>query len=485
MKRTIKYICHILLCSLLLTGCGSDTQVAEIKPLGENENRIERLSMLEEASIEYEVEKMLPSIIVSQSGYETDSSKIAVVESKQFPTQFNLVNAVTEKIVYIGYIEPRECSEDGEVLSATADFSDFGESGRYYIKTDMLGRSQDFYITVPNRKRRVMNTFKAIHALRDSEKRGSLPVEGSSNDYIEADGGWITDKDGSKEVISGCLTIMDLLLAYELHPDIFTDDFGISESNNTKSDLIDEIKYEAMWLSKMQNPETGGVYTGVYMPEGSENFLVGGETTKTTAYFCATMAKLSSDLSKVDAEYSKECMLAATLAWNCLTANKEIVTPEQMFRAAVEMYKLTGQGEYLNYINSFLSSHKEIDYEARAMLDAAMTYMGTSRIVSLEHCTRLMQLFMARTEEKSMAAQASRFYVEPGKDVVGLLRNATELVIADNIISNQEYENIEMNYLYYLCGRNHQGIDYSKSLDNVNQYAQLLVLEAELADKKH
>lgn len=485
MKRNMKYICFILLSCLLLTGCGSDVQVAEIKPLGENENRIERLSMLEEASIEYEVKKMLPSIIVSQSGYETDSSKIAVVESKQFPTQFNLVNAVTEKIVYIGYIEPRECSEDGEVLSAIADFSSFTDSGCYYIKTDMLGRSQDFYIALPNRTGKVKNTFKAIHSLRDLSGQGPLLVEGSGDVYIDADGGWITDKSGNKDVISGCLTIIDLLLAYELHPDVFTDEFGITESRNSKSDLIDEIEYEAKWLSKMQNSETGGVYTGVYIPEGQTSFVVGGETTRTTAYYCATMAKLSFDLSKEDSEYSKECLMAATLAWNCLMANKEIVTAEQMFRAAVEMYKLTGQGEYLSVINNYLSTHQEFDYEVRAMLDAAMTYMGTSRIVNLEYCTRMMQQFMARTEEKSMAAQASRFYVEPDKDVANLLRNATELVIADNIISNQEYENIEMNYLYYLSGRNHEGIDYTKSLENVNQFAQLLVLEAELADKKH
>lgn len=485
MRQCKKLICLTLALSFLLTGCGSDVQVADIKPLNENENRMERLSMLEEPSIEYEVNKMYPSIIVSLSGYETTCNKIAVLEGNTFPASFHLIDCETDKIVYIGEIETRECKDDTEVLSAIADFSSYDETGRYYIKADMLGRSKEFFISEIDRKGKVINVLKTIHSYRSESGMSRLLLEGSDSLSVDADGGYTTDKDGGKDLIVNCLTVMDMLLAYELHPDVFTDDFGLSESGNKISDLVDELKYEASWLMKMQNPETGGVYTGVYIPEGKSQFVVGGETTKATAYFCAAMARLSLDLNRVDADFSRDCLQAATMAYNCLLANKEIVTAEQLYRAAVEMYRVTGQANYNGVVNGFLATNSKMDYDSRALLDAALSYMSTPRQVNVTFCTTLMQQFMTRTEEKSNAALASRFYVNEGTDASKLLRDATELIVADNIISNQEYENIETNYLQYLSGRNHECIDYTKMLDNPNQYAQLLVLVTELADKKH
>lgn len=483
--RKKKLITLALAALFLLQGCGSNELKNEIVPLGENENRIERLSMLEEGVVEYETMEMLPSIIVSLSGYETGHDKVAILESKRFPATFQVIDSQSGKVVYIGNVEARECSEDDILNSAVADFSDLDEPGRYYISTEMLGRSKDFFISDTDRKNRVINVFKSIHSSREAKSMGQLLVDSTSNVYVNTEGGWITDKSGGKDVLIACNTVMDMLLAYELHPKVFTDDFGTNESGNLIPDFWDELIYEAKWLIKMQNPDTGGVYSGVYIPEGKSMFYVGGEATRTTAYFCATMARLSSDMARIDAQLSRDCLQAATRAFDCLSSNKEIVTAEQMFMAAVEMYKITGQATYLSVINDFLSTAKEMDYENRAMLDAAMTYMNTSRLVNVDFCTRLMQQFMARTEEKSNAALSSRFYVEPEKSLPQLLRNATELIVADNIISNQEYENIETNYLYYLSGRNHECLDYTKTLENVNQYAQLLVLVTELADKNH
>jgi hypothetical protein len=50
-----------------------------------------------------------------------------------------------------------------------------------------------------------------------------------------------------------------LIMAYQLHPSIWSDDTNIPESGNGVPDLLDEINYEIEWLKKMQDDD-GGVF---------------------------------------------------------------------------------------------------------------------------------------------------------------------------------------------------------------------------------
>lgn len=69
-------------------------------------------------------------------------------------------------------------------------------------------------------------------------------------------GGWHDAGDYNKYVNFAYSTVVDLLLAYEYNPSVFTDNYNIPESGNGIPDILDEVKYELDWLIKMQGNDS-------------------------------------------------------------------------------------------------------------------------------------------------------------------------------------------------------------------------------------
>lgn len=61
--------------------------------------------------------------------------------------------------------------------------------------------------------------------------------------------------------VPGAKSVADLLIAYDANPELFSDSIGIPESGNGVPDVADEVRYELEWMLKMQDSQTGGVYT--------------------------------------------------------------------------------------------------------------------------------------------------------------------------------------------------------------------------------
>jgi endoglucanase len=277
-------------------------------------------------------------------------------------------------------------------------------------------------------------------------------------------------------VVEDCLAVMDICTALEYYPSIFSDDIIISFSGNKIPDILDEAIYEVEWLLKMQNQKTGGVYASVVYSEEDSQVKVVSETTKATAYFAACMAKFSITVKKYDAELSKKAFQAATLAWKCLEANKDIVTNEQRFRAAVEMYRASGSGVYNRVILDYLKDNADKAFESDSVLDGAITYLNTTRSVDMDYCTSLMSTFMDRTEEKINLAELNPYGIESEElSAEELLRNMFELIIVDYIISSNAYTETEEDYMHYLCGRN---LKSAYLIDDINTPDSLVRLAA-------
>lgn len=69
-------------------------------------------------------------------------------------------------------------------------------------------------------------------------------------------GGWHDAGDYNKYVNFAYSALVDLLLAYEENPTVWTDNYNIPESGNGIPDLLDEAKYELDWLIKMQGTDS-------------------------------------------------------------------------------------------------------------------------------------------------------------------------------------------------------------------------------------
>ena len=71
-------------------------------------------------------------------------------------------------------------------------------------------------------------------------------------------GGWWDAGDVNKYVTFAQPAVHQLLSAYRERPAAFGDDFGIPESGNGIPDLLDELKVELDWMTKMQPPDLNG-----------------------------------------------------------------------------------------------------------------------------------------------------------------------------------------------------------------------------------
>ena len=488
MKRNISCRITAIFFACILTGCGAvpeftpGTQTANISAQGKE-------GMLDEASIEYEAPISVPSIIVDLVGYETGTEKKAIIDSRELPETFAVREVGSGEVVFEGSIKKTDQLDSNGNEVGIADFTDLDSEGDFYIEADIIGTSKAFTIRTGVYDELAVGALSKLTELRcGSSTNGNchnkkVPLESDAGTTLDVSGGWHTGTGGERDVVTGCNAVYDLVIAYEYHPSSFSDDMGIPESGNKIPDVLDEAMYELNWLFKMQNPDTGGVYSAVAYR--NKELVVDGEATRSTVNFCVVMTHFSAVIRKFDSAYSTKCLNAATKAWKCLNANKEIVSSEQMYRAAVELYKVTGQAIYKDPIDAYLKDNSGKDLENRAVVDAAITHMSTSRSTNMAECEKLMERFMSRTHAKVASARSNPFMVESEDlTVEELLRNTEELVIVDYIISSVEYQKIEENYLHFLCGRN-PGSEIMLDFEyNPDGYAMLLVLLGRLKDRR-
>lgn len=489
-KKLFYNLTAMCLAACILASCGSVTDPVK---LTESKNTVNKTAMLDEYDISYEVPVMRPLISVAISGYELTDKKIAIIAAENLPARFEVISCESGESVYTGNVKKINTGDNDNLVTGQADFSDLKQAGTYYIQADIVGCSEKFTIVEDAYSKMLKDAFSGLDSLRCGEGNlkchsGMLPLESNPSIWIDVSGGWHTGEDGQKDVVEGCVATYDLMLAYEYFNKSFRDDIGIAESGNGVSDILDEIMYEAEWLMKMQNPQTGGVYTSVSLQKlsGSDNesLAVVGETTKATAYFCATMARLSYLTNSNDQKFAGRCMKAANLAWKCLESNREIVSKDQLYRASVEMYRANGYRVYQDHILDYLKDNSTGSFDTRLSLDAAISYLDTPRYTEKTYCDNLMAQFMDKTESHANAATGARYLVEPGDKNVGeLLRNACELAIVDYIISSSAYVGTEKNYLQYIGGRNKDSINYLVQINNPDSYAELIIILGRILGK--
>ncbi len=480
-----KLILLLIISVCFVCGCGEKTVIetyVQMEKIVEEEPS--KGSMLQEAELAYEIPVMVPSILVDQKGYDVTETKLAIIETKILPAAFTVVDSDSGDDVFKGRVKKVKCFEDDELLTGICDFSELDTTGKYYIKADIIGTSLEFEISENHYEKQMKDAYLQFENFKCKCYDTSVGLESNQDILLDVSGGYHTDYTGKKDVYEGCLSVLDLLSSYEFNKKGYTDNCSFDKGSNNIPDVLDLAEYEVEWLLKMQNTETGAVYSAVIRNDSGDSVII-GETTNATAMFCAAMAKSAMGLKQAYPETAKKCTSAANKAWKCIEANKALVTDEFMFRAAVEMYKLTGYGAYDTVISEYLKDNADKEYNSRIILDGAISYMSTARKTDTKACSTLMNHFMSRTEDKATSASNSRYYVESGEYTADeLLRNAYELTIVDYTISSTEYTKLEKNYLHYLGGRNKENNVYINELSGLDSYAELIALTTMIHYKK-
>lgn len=223
--------------------------------------------------------------------------------------------------------------------------------------------------------------------------------KGNATTARDLHGGWMDAGDYNKYTTFTFNTLCNLLEAYRMHPVYFADDYNIPESGNGVADILDEVKWEMDWLTRMQDATgTNGLllkvgvdnYSAVsppskdknpryYVPECTSSTLTGASV------FSLAGIVYKSLPNSAMAAYGDNLLNRAANAWNRAKAttinfstfetacdDQDIKAGdadygadeqiEMIVTAAAYLYEATGNAEYKNCFDSMYLKAKPIIY---------------------------------------------------------------------------------------------------------------------------
>ncbi|MBE9047782.1 glycoside hydrolase family 9 protein [Pleurocapsales cyanobacterium LEGE 10410] len=516
-----------------------------------NSKRLETTSYLATDNPEGALVEASPYIKVDQFGYRPQDNKVAVIVDPQ--QGYNAADSYVpgeaievrkwsdNSVVYVGTPEKWN---NGEIQHSSGDrgywfdFSTVSEPGHYYLydpATDK--RSHPFLIDrevyypilkaavrmfyynrsnsakeAPYADPRWSDRASFMGRNQDTEARF---VDDKNNKSLARDlsGGWWDAGDSNKYVTFTSSVIHQLLDAYSINPDAFTDDFDIPESGNGIPDIIDEVRYEIDWIKKMQQAD-GGVLIKVgtidyqnFSPKSRDPrpryyaAACSSSTIVAAGHFART-ARIYRQLEPLQAEVP-ELTKRAKQAWDWYHNNpkrddcdsQEIKSGDadrsleeqegDAVVAAIYLYALTGEAVYNDYVQEhYLKTKPFIGDRFSAYVphhgDALMFY---STLPNSDPEVRA-----AVIDKKTAEAQQDReyygFHPEQdlyrsylpdrayhwGSNLVRANRGSSnyDVVVYDLLPSQEQtYTEVALNTLHYFHGVNPLGMTY---LSNMYQY---------------
>lgn len=427
-----------------------------------------------------------PNVNINQVGYEPDDTKTVIFRGDSTDAKFDVVDVNSNETVYSGDITGKKENSVAGETDYYGDFTSVSKEGTYKIVTDTMGESYEFQI----KKGVYDDLYKDVVNMIYLQRCGMELTSTDAGDYAhpachtgmatiygtdktkDVSGGWHDAGDYGRYVVSGAKTVADMLLTYE--------DYG-------NQALINEAKYELDWLLKMQDEETGGVYHKVtcanfpseVMPEEeTEELIISPMSNAASGDFAAVMA-MASRIYSDDAEFSATCLAASKRAYNYMSdkmtepgfTNPEgIVTGEygdkrardERFWAACELYKATGEAEYLEEIKKFTNGSVPEGlgwadvgtYGVYAYLTSDYAKLDSSNLYKT-----LESALIAKADELVTASKEDGYQISLGDSYpwgsnMTVANNGMLLLMANKISPNEEYVDYAETHVNYLLGAN-------------------------------
>lgn len=325
-------------------------------------------------------------ISINQIGYLPEQTKMAFFKTEEVGKAFSIINVENNQIAYIGKIMGSKYSETADEEIAIGDFSKLTEVGCYEIMNSKRERSYSFRIGEGIYNNVFKDSIKFFYLQRCGEEikeeyggkwahpacHTSLATIYGSTQKVDVSGGWHDAGDYGRYILATAKAVADLLLAYEANPDAFQIDLNVPRKDKEIPYFLEEIKGQLIWMLKMQEPISGGVYHKVTcahfpghetMPQEEVNeLIVCPISTMATATFAAVMAIAYEIYNKVECNFAEKCLGAARKAWEYLEETPErgfrnpqgITTGEyggdtdldERYWAAAQLFKATGEERY-------------------------------------------------------------------------------------------------------------------------------------------
>jgi endoglucanase len=474
------------------------------------------------------------NIHINQVGYTKNDKKVAVLANVS--GHFKIINVHTNQCVFEGDSSigvnkgldkgGRSIDEaSGDVVSY-CDFTSVTASGEYYIELVGQGRSYSFLIgdgIYGNVKNALLKGLYYQRCGVELEEKYAGPwahaichtnhakIYNNPEETIEVSGGWHDAGDYGRYATAGAVSVADILISYELFGDVYTDDIQIPESGNGIPDVLDEARVELEWLLKVQNKETGGVYhkvttkyfCGMIMPEDEhEDLYALPESAVAAGDFAAVMAMASRVYQKYDETFANNMLTAAKKAWEWLENNPDIPgfknphdvstgeygdpkSEDERFFAATELYRVTGDNKYHLYIKEILKTDVDTIGFGWGSVGGYATFsylrMAEQKEQAFDHeiVNVLQKAFLTKADEYVSIANNDGYMADvlPKEyrwgSTMTITNGAQLLILSYFLTGKKEYEEVAIDQLHYILGRNPMGISYitgigSNAVNNIH-----------------
>lgn len=361
-------------------------------------------------------------IRLNSLGYLPLRAKLAAVV--QPAASFNVVRDADGVVVLNGALTgPVNDADTGESV-LTADFSALVDPGTYHLEVDGVGRSVSFPVDPDAYRSAFVTTMLGFYGWRCGtdvsfdyggvhfgypachlEDAATEPLGGTG--MGDGKGGWHDAGDYGKYTVNSALTAGVLLSAWEDYQAVLAPiRLQIPETGGPLPDFLAELKWELLWILRMQYSPTDGrvshkiteaSHPGFVMPQadtGKRSFVPYG--TAATADFAAVLAKASRVYRPFDAEFADRCLAAARVSYDYLTANPANVaaaetgfigpqyastdTDDRLW-AAAEIWAATGDAAALSAFETTLRPPAvSVDFDWPSLSNLGVfSYLGAER----------------------------------------------------------------------------------------------------------
>ncbi len=452
------------------------------------------------SAVEVDTDTGEVEINVNQLGYKPDDVKKASFRTAGKDDTFEIIDANSKQVVYTGKVEGERYSPGARETLAYADFTDFKTPGTYRIRANNSGESYIFNISEDVNAAAFKDIVRMLYLQRcgtelTEELAGDFAHKAChtqiATDYVTGEkvnvsGGWHDAGDYGRYVVSGAKTVIDLLNAYEMYPEVFTDDYDIPESGNKVPDILDEARYELEWMFKMQDSKSGGVHHKVTGKEFEGQVVADKDDTELylmelckwdSADFAAVMARASVVYKQYDKSFASKCLSAAKKAYKYFYEHKNETSyknpedvstgeypdgrsaDEELWMCA-ELYKATGDQTYHKVIKEYVFD-EDIDSGlgwATMDLYGIYTYL-TSPDTDEKAYANMKSRFKEVIDEIVTNVEGDGYNVSIGADFcwgsnMNVANNGILLLWADKILGDKDYTAYAKQQMDYLFGNN-------------------------------
>lgn len=459
---------------------------------------------------------VMKNIKINSIGYLPDGYKSATIVIDSCNT-FYLRNAENHKIKFEGKVKGPFFQKDVNQTAWIADFSDFTETGDFYIELPNVGKSISFPIGTQLYNEAFKTSFRAFYLLRcgtevsgfhqsDSfyhapchMKDGLLTYTEFGDTLKDGTGGWHDAGDYGKYTVNAGITMSNLFMVWEkFHEKVEKINFDLPETAPNFPEFLKELKWETDFLLKMQYSDSSGRVSHKLTRVNFAGFILPEEDTakryfsdwgsNATANFTAVMALASRIFNTYDKEYALTCLEASKSSYTFLKAHPEYKKWDQdeirtgpyqtndkyaRMWAAVELWEATGEKSFLKDFETMALQYEnkiELDWDWGNVKNLAMfTYLLSEQNGRSEELYRSVKEDLLKIADSIVYHTAKDIYGRPfSKYYWGcngtVARLTLNLYVANKINPDIAYKNTAQQIVAHLFGRNYYGRSYVTGL---------------------